>query len=145
MHEGGDYLTVFHRRRPPCRERTAGRYRSEIEQAFCYITTTGRRTGRPHRIEIWFARDVGARTVYALAGGRERADWVRNVMAEPRVTVRVGAQEGAATGRVVVPGTEEDARARRLVLAKYQRPGQVDLEGWGRSALPVAFDLSFEP
>ncbi len=126
-------------------ERNSGRYRSGIDEAFCYITTTGRRTGRPHRIEIWFAGEPGSRTIYAMAGGREQADWVRNVMADPRVTVRVGTQEGEAVGRVVEAGTDEDALARRLVLGKYQHPGQSDLERWAASALPVAFDLSFAP
>ena len=68
-----------------------------------------------------------------------------NLIVEPRVTVRVGAQEGDALGRVVDPDTEEDALARRLLVAKYQTPGSNDLERWGRSALPVAFDLSFAP
>ena len=126
-------------------ERNPGRYRAGIDEAFCYITTTGRRTGRPHRIEIWFAGEPGGRTIYALADGRERADWVRNVMADPRVTVRVGTQEGDATGRVVEAGTGEDAVARRLLVAKYQQPGSGDLERWGATALPVAFDLSFVP
>ncbi len=38
---------------------------------------------------------------------------------------------------------EEDALARRLLVAKYQSAGATDLESWGRSALPVAFDLDF--
>ena len=71
------------------------------------------------------------------------ADWVRNVLADPNVTVRIGDDEGPATGRVVEAGTDEDALARRLLLAKYQQPGSEDLEGWSRSALPVAFDLGF--
>lgn len=78
-----------------------------------------------------------------MADALERADWVRNGMADPRVTVRIGDQEGDATGRVVEAGTDEDALARRLLLAKYRTPGQGDLEGWSRSALPVAFDLGF--
>ena len=32
---------------------------------FCYLTTTGRVTGQPHTIEIWFA--VGGRTLYMLS------------------------------------------------------------------------------
>ena len=78
-----------------------------------------------------------------LAGGRERADFVRNAMADPTVTVEIGETEGDAIARVVEPGTEEDALARRLLLAKYQAAGSDDLESWGRSALPVAFDLGF--
>ncbi len=123
---------------------TGAGYRSGIDEAFCYITTTGRRTGRAHRIEIWFAAAPGTRTIYVLAGGRERADFVRNAMADPRVTVRIGATESDATARVVAPGTAEDALARRLLLAKYAQPGGTDdLSGWGATALPVAFDLDF--
>jgi deazaflavin-dependent oxidoreductase (nitroreductase family) len=124
-------------------QRTGGGYVADIDEDFCYITTTGRRTGNPHRIEIWFAASPARRTVYVLAGGRERADFVRNAMVQPQVTVRIGDREGPATARVVDAGTEEDALARRLVLAKYQAPGASDLESWGRSALPVAFDLGF--
>ena len=80
-----------------------------------------------------------------LAGGRERADWVRNLMADPRVTVEVGDLEAPATARVVEPGSDEDALARRLLLAKYQQPGRDDLERWGRAALPVAVDLTVAP
>ncbi|HWI03850.1 MAG TPA: nitroreductase/quinone reductase family protein [Acidimicrobiales bacterium] len=125
------------------RQRTGGGYVADIEEAFCYITTTGRRTGDPHRIEIWFAAAPSSRTIYVLAGSRERADFVRNAMVQPQVRVRIGDREGTATARVVDPGTEEDILARRLVLAKYQAPGKTDLESWGRSALPVAFDLDF--
>ena len=57
------------------------------------------------------------------------------------MTVRIGDEEVGATARVVESGTVEDALARRLVLAKYQEPGSGDLASWGRSALPVAFDL----
>ena len=76
-----------------------------------------------------------------LAGGREQADFVRNAMAEPLVTVEIGGLAGEATARVVAASSTEDALARRLVLAKYARPGTDDLAGWGVTALPVAFDL----
>jgi deazaflavin-dependent oxidoreductase (nitroreductase family) len=107
--------------------------------AFCYLTTVGRRTGRPHTIEIWFAA-VG-RTLYLLAGGRDRADWVRNLRAAPAVEVRIAAQQYQAVARVLEAGTEEDRLARRLLLAKYQSPGAHDLERWGETALAVAVDL----
>ncbi len=76
-----------------------------------------------------------------LAGGRERADFVRNATADRRVTVRIGKREGEATARVIDAGTDEDALARRLVVAKYAQPGSDELTGWGVTALPVAFDL----
>ena len=108
-------------------------------QAFCYLTTTGRRTSRPHTIEIWFVV-VGA-SAYLMAGGRDQADWVRNLMADGAATLRVGEESWPAQGRVVEEGTPEDGEARRLMLAKYSTPGTGDLDSWGRSALVVAIDV----
>ncbi len=114
--------------------------RAPAEEDFCYLTTTGRVSGRPHRIEIWFALDGAA--AYLLAGGGGRADWVRNLLARPAVSVRVGRSgtDGPATARVLEAGTDEDALARRLVLQKYATDS-TELAGWGRTALAVAIDL----
>ena len=101
----------------------------------CYLTTTGRRTGRPHTIEIWFGREGD--TLYLLAGGGEQADWVRNGQAHPDVTVRIGDTTHAARFRVV-EADDEDARARRLLLEKYFGGGTNE---WGRTALAAALDL----
>lgn len=47
------------------------------ELDYCYVTTTGRRSGNPHTIEIWFAQHGGR--VYLLSGGGEASDWVKNL------------------------------------------------------------------
>jgi deazaflavin-dependent oxidoreductase (nitroreductase family) len=109
-------------------------------EAFCYLTTTGRITGQPHMIEIWFA--LNGPTLYMLSGNgpRHRADWVRNLTKTPAVTVRIGDREFAGIGRVVEDG-EEDGLARRLLLEKYEPTYSGDLSEWGRTALPVAVDL----
>lgn len=104
---------------------------------FCYLTTTGRRTGRPHRIEIWFALHDG--TVYLLSGGRDRSDWVRNGIASPYVTVELGDEVRTGTARLVTPDTDEDRLARRLLVEKY-RSSEDDLASWGRTSLAVAID-----
>ena len=108
---------------------------------FCYVTTTGRTTGRPHRIEIWFAAAPARDTIYLLAGGRERADWVRNLRACPSVHVEIGRRTFAGTGRIV-EGDAEDAPARRLVFEKYRM--REDLDEWRDTALPVAIDLEID-
>ncbi len=107
-------------------------------EPFCYLTTTGRISGEPRTIEIWFARHGG--TLYLLSGGGDRAQWVRNLRRDARVRVRLGATEHDARARVV-EDADEDALARRLLLAKYARPGR-ELRDWGRRALPVAVDLA---
>jgi deazaflavin-dependent oxidoreductase (nitroreductase family) len=105
---------------------------------YCYLTTTGRVTGRPHRIEIWFGLSDGI--VYLLAGDRERADWVRNLLASPQVLLELAGELRPANARVLEPGTAEDALARRLLVEKYQPGYGEDLTEWGRTSLAVAVE-----
>jgi deazaflavin-dependent oxidoreductase (nitroreductase family) len=106
---------------------------------FCYITTTGRVTRRLHTIEIWFAAEGD--TLYMLAGGRERSDWVKNIRVQSTVSVRIADARLAGTGRIVGPG-DEDALARTIVAGKYRPRYSGDLDDWERTALPVAIDLT---
>jgi deazaflavin-dependent oxidoreductase (nitroreductase family) len=105
---------------------------------FCYLTTTGRVTGRSHMIEIWFALD--GHTLYMLSGGRDGSDWVRNLLRAPEVTVRIADEHFEGRARIVEEG-EEDELARSLLIEKYEStPGS--LSNWRRTALPVAVDLA---
>jgi deazaflavin-dependent oxidoreductase (nitroreductase family) len=107
-------------------------------ESFLYLTTIGRRSGRPHRIEIWFA---GHRArLYLLSGGRERADWVRNLQATPRVTVELGGETHVGVAHVLEAGAADDQLARQLLLAKYA-DSEDDLDEWGRSSLPVVIEF----
>jgi deazaflavin-dependent oxidoreductase (nitroreductase family) len=105
---------------------------------YCYLTTIGRTSGRPHTIEIWFA--LREDRLYLLAGGGEDSDWVKNLRAHPTVGLRLGDRDMLARARVVVD-PEEEALARRLLLEKYSDREEDDLEEWGRSALPVVIEL----
>ena len=113
-------------------------------EPYAYLTTTGRVSGAPHEIEIWFA-PVGP-TVYFLSGDRERADWIRNLHRDPNVTVRIAGRLIMGTARVVRPDTAEDTTARDLLWRKYSGPDD-DLVSWRDRALPIAvdFDASDEP
>lgn len=105
---------------------------------FCYLTTVGRVTGRPHEIEMWFALDSG--TLYMLSGGREGSDWVKNLRRTPEVTVRIADEHFEGHARVV-ENAGEDELARQLLVDKYERkPGS--LSNWRQTALPVAVDLA---
>lgn len=110
-----------------------------VDEEYCYVTTTGRVSGRPHTIEIWFGVQDG--TLYLLSGGGDRSDWVKNLRAHPTVTVRIA--EHTFTGQARIVGeAQEDALARRLLATKYQdwREGR-PLSAWARTALPVAIDI----
>lgn len=110
------------------------RYASE---AYCYLTTIGRVSGKSHRIEIWFALQDG--TIYLLAGGGTNSDWVKNFLKQPDVTVELGGQHYAGRARLI-SDEEEDALARELVVDKYQPGYNEDLSEWRRTATTVAID-----
>jgi len=92
------------------------------EPKYLYLTTTGRVSGRPRRIEIWFTRHEGR--YYLVAEHGLRAQWVQNLLADPAVRVRVGGPSMRGRARVVdrraEPGLREEIR--RASEAKY---------GWG--------------
>lgn len=94
---------------------------------YLYLTTTGRKTGLPREIEIWFVASGG--TLYVLAERFHDAQWVRNIERNPRVRIRLGGEEREATARVLDPDrdAEEWRTAQRLARDKY---------GWG-DGLPV--------
>jgi deazaflavin-dependent oxidoreductase (nitroreductase family) len=111
-------------------------------EQYCYLTTTGRRTGQPHEIEIWFAA-VGD-TIYLMNGGTRRppgsSDWVRNALADPSVRVRIRAEAFSGEARAVVFDSEEHERARELLVTKYATK-EDDLSRWRATAFPVAIAL----
>ena len=114
--------------------------RTLAREDFCYLTTAGRVTGRPHEIEIWFSLVPETQTLYMLSGGGDRSDWVKNLSRDPDVEVRIAGEHYSGRAREA-KDAEEDKLARRLLVEKYESsPGR--LQNWRRTALPVAVDLS---
>ncbi len=108
------------------------------KEEYCYLTTKGRKTGKPHEIEIWFS--VVDNTVYLLSGGGGESDWVKNLRANPEVTLRIGKYIFTATARIV-QNIQEESTVRPLMAAKYQEwtEGR-ELSEWARDALVVGID-----
>jgi deazaflavin-dependent oxidoreductase (nitroreductase family) len=80
------------------------------------ITTTGRRTGEPRRIEIWMF-DIGGR--FFITGIPGRRSWLANLIADPVMTLHLkrSAHVDAAARATVV----SDEATRRWVLER-RRP-----------------------
>lgn len=109
------------------------------EADFCYLTTIGRMSGRPHTIEIWFA--LHEHTLYILSGGGDKSDWVKNIGQHAAVQIKINNTILTGNGRVVNEA-EEDALARKIVFDKYTPRDSDDLTDWARTSLPVAIDIT---
>ena len=101
---------------------------------FCYLTTRGRRSGSPHRIEIWFAAHDGG--VYLLSDS-DHADWYRNLVADPSVTLEIAEESRRTTAAPIDPDDPSNAVVRPAMLAKYQTGYAEDLDRWSRTAWVV--------
>jgi deazaflavin-dependent oxidoreductase (nitroreductase family) len=96
-------------------------------ETFLYLTTTGRSTGNPHQIEIWFTEGEGC--YYLCAEKWEEADWVKNIHANPSVKFSIGNREDHnavrrqidATARILTPEQDDGliAAVRPLFGSKY--------------------------
>jgi deazaflavin-dependent oxidoreductase (nitroreductase family) len=94
---------------------------------YLYVTTTGRVTGLPRQIEIWFVGWNG--NLYIFAERFHDAEWVKNISRDPRVRVRLGDREFGASARVLDPVADDDEWRTVQGLAR-------DKYGWG-DGLPV--------
>jgi deazaflavin-dependent oxidoreductase (nitroreductase family) len=92
------------------------------------ITTTGRRSGEPRRIEIWRYR-YDARTF--LSGSPGMRDWYANLVANPEFTFHLKGSARADLPAVARPITE-DAERREVIAGILEDLGRApgDLEGW---------------
>ncbi|MCL4272695.1 MAG: nitroreductase family deazaflavin-dependent oxidoreductase [Anaerolineales bacterium] len=109
------------------------------KEEYCYLTTKRRKTGNPHEIEIWFGMD--GNSLYLLSGGRDKSDWVKNLLKDPHVTVRIAKYTFTAVARLVSEEKEETT-ARYMLAEKYQEwENGKSLSEWARTALVVALDL----
>ena len=106
----------------------------ELEQhKFLYLTTVGRNTGAPHRIEIWFT--VHNHRLYLISGAGTRSDWVKNLLVDPAVDIEIGPHRWRA---IATPENAPGHLARERLAARYQnwKPGQ-RLTDWATTGLVI--------
>ncbi len=102
--------------------------RTALEQGgLIDLTTTGRRSGQPRRVEIVF-HAIDGRVVISGMPRREKRAWLANIEANPNVTIHLKRGVVAdlpGTARVVTDDSE-----RRGLLSHVAR-------AWGRADLDV--------
>ncbi len=109
------------------------------------ITTSGRTTGLPRRIEIFFHQLDGG---YFITGrpGRKR-DWLANMAANPEFTLHLKRGVQADLAATATPITDPDERAailfRILTESWKTTPEQAksDLPAWIEKAPLIRFSL----
>jgi deazaflavin-dependent oxidoreductase (nitroreductase family) len=105
----------------------------------CLLTTYDRTTGLVHEVQMRYAVRDG--NIYMISDNGGEAEWVKNLVINPEVSVRISDDSVAGMARVIVNHPEEERLARELLAAKYDgwQPGR-PLDSWASSALPVVIE-----
>jgi deazaflavin-dependent oxidoreductase (nitroreductase family) len=92
------------------------------------ITTRGRNTGQPRRIEIRFHHIEGQ--VYITGRPPRRRDWYANLLAHPEFTFHLKERLQADLPARATPILDQ-ARRRAIIAAIHQKRGTYqDVEAW---------------
>ena len=105
------------------------------------ITTTGRKTGRPRRIEIWFHDQDGRILITGSPGPR---GWYVNVVANPRFTWHFKQslkRDVAAEARPITDEAERRAVFERMLQVEA-RMAHVDVDDWTKRSPMVDVELA---
>jgi len=103
------------------------------------IITTGRKSKKPRRIEIWFHNVDGLIYISGLPGSRS---WYANMLAEPKFTFHLKQSVHAdlkATARPIL----DQAERRKILTKLLQKDGSLgDLDAWVLSSPLVEVSFS---
>ncbi len=107
------------------------------------LTTTGRKTGRPRTVELWFVYEDG---VVWLMTGKDRngptSHWARNLQANPEASLKIGRTVFRAKATKV-----EDTEARlSLLMGAYRaKYGETTVHQFydGSPRMPIALRITW--
>ncbi|WFE39988.1 nitroreductase/quinone reductase family protein [Micromonospora sp. WMMD998] len=100
------------------------------------ITTIGRRSGQPKRMEIWRYRAAGR---YWLTGSPGARDWYANLLAHPAFTLHLTGLDLPVRGRAVTDPAER-ARVFGEIVPTLDWAGS--LESWIAGSPLVEIELT---
>lgn len=97
-------------------------------EKFVYLTTTGRKTGREHVVELWFALSGGK--IYLSHEGA-RTDWMKNIARDERVKMGIGSEIVSGKGRLTANGSTGRDVGMKALYEKYYGPASKQvLDDW---------------
>lgn len=107
-----------------------------VDNDMLLLTTTGRRTRRPHTVPLLYLTDDERLVIIASYGGRDRnPDWYVNLVHDPLVEARTPDGNRAMLARTA--GSQERAEWWPAVVDAY--PGYGEYQSRTEREIPIVF------
>jgi deazaflavin-dependent oxidoreductase (nitroreductase family) len=98
------------------------------DERFIYLTTIGRKSGKPHTVELWFAFSKGA--VYLSHEG-DHTDWMKNIAKHGSVSMRIDGVESKGDARITTETEDARETGKKMLYEKYYGPtSQEVIDDW---------------
>lgn len=108
---------------------------------YCRLTTTGRKTGNPHAVEVTFHRE--GKSVYMLSRKKDtgrKTDWYHNLEKNPKCTIEIDGK--SLKGKVKFQG--EDEKLEKKIRDDFAKDmGQDHYDTWYKDTnrIPVVVEV----
>jgi len=110
-------------------------------EKYIYLTTRGRKTGKPHTIELWFAVVEGR--VYLSHEGKS-TDWMKNILKDNRVAFRIRGNQFKGRARIVKSGRIFEIGKRALYLKYYGEASDDVIDDWFSESTVIEISMTEE-
>ena len=109
-------------------------------EKFIHLTTKGRKTGRPHMVELWFA--LGEGKVFLSHEGEE-TDWMKNIKENGEVSFEIGGRNFAGRAHYVDGQSDEGWQCKVALYEKYYgKAAKGVIEDWFSLSKLLAIEVS---
>jgi len=97
-------------------------------EKFVYLTTKGRKSGKDHEVELWFALSNGK--IYLSHEGKY-TDWIRNLLKNHDVRMKIGHETLSGRASIAPRGSSERDAGMKALYEKYYGPATKEiLDDW---------------
>jgi len=97
------------------------------KEKFAHLTTVGRKTGRPHSVEVWFS--IAGQKIFLSHEG-DYTDWMRNLAKNKRARIRIGRSSLEADAAILGEGESKELGKRSLYEKYYGPAPKPTIDDW---------------
>ncbi len=98
------------------------------KEKFVYLTTKGRKTGKNHEVELWFA--LANDKIYLSHEG-EYTDWMKNLAKNSAVNIKIGSENFEGEAALTQLGSQSREVGKEALYEKYYGPASKEtLDDW---------------